>query len=423
MPELTANEMGRRPRVVRIIARLNTGGVAASLLVQEIHGLPGYDSTILSGRPEENEDEMHSLLPRLPFPVEYVSGLQRSIAPASDWRVVMRILARLREIGPDVIETHTAKAGLLGRLAAALYNRHRRSAGRRPARVIHYFHGHVFAGDYFARTKTLFFLRLERSLARRATDLIVVPCGQQADELATVYEVGHREQYRVVPYGIEVSDLADQAEHGRREFRRELGIGSDDVAVGIVGRLERVKNHALFIEGAALALKKLDADPGAGRVLFLIIGDGSLRPELEAQAREAGIGGHVRFLGNRHDRERFLPGLDLAVLTSRNEGYPVALLEALAVRKPVVATAVGGVTELIRHEETGVLVRSEAPAELADAIVALVRDPERRRRLGEAGHRFVLDNHDVRHMVAATCGLYDEILGHAQISFAREDVT
>lgn len=404
--ERTGNGQGR---VVRILARLNTGGVAGPVLTQAIHGIDGYEQVIVAGHVESNEEEMASLLRRLDREPYYVDALRRSISPRADLAAYHRITDLLSELEPQIVETHTAKAGLLGRLAVRRYNRGRRARGEAPAAVVHYFHGHIFRGDYFGPAKTAFFLWLERRLARTATTLIAVPCRQQALELSGEFRVGRPEQYRVVPYGVELDLFERDHERHRAAFREELGLARDTVAVGMVGRLEPVKNPAMFLDSAARLVAFHDRNGGRPDVAFLLIGDGDLRVELEARAERLGLGDRVRFLGVRHDRERFFAGLDVVALTSTNEGYPNVLLEAMASSRPVVATAAGGVKDLVRDEENGLLVDVGDVDGLTAALDRIVRDSALRRRMADAGRAFVRSEHDVEAMVSGAKAVYDEM--------------
>lgn len=401
---------GPEPRVLRLIARLNTGGAAAPLLMQGIHGLPGYSQVLVAGVPEENEVEMESLLGRMKNPVTYLEDLRRSISLPSDFRAVRKLVELYQRVEPDIIETHTAKAGLVGRIAAAEYNRRRRSERRTPAKVAHFFHGHIFRGDYFSSHKTRFFLQLERALARHATDMIWTPCQQQVDELAGEFRIGARSQYRVIRYGIEIDQLTRGQATNRQEFRSELGLGEDDVLIGLIGRLEAVKDPMMFLRGAANALDRLADESIGSRCRYVVIGDGTLRPELESEAARLGLQDRIQFLGTRQDRERFLAGVDVVALTSLNEGYPVALIEAMAFGKPVIGTGVGGVKELVRPEETGLLIDVGDHEMLGAAIAALLRDPPRMRRLGAGGRAFVQSSHDVVHMISDTQNAFAELL-------------
>src|SRR6185369_839805 len=184
-------------------------------------------------------------------------------------------------------------------------------------------------------------LTIERMLARLVTDRIVVITEQQRREINEVFRVGRANQFTVIPLGIDLSIYADWQQR-REQFRHELNADADTILVGIVGRLTEIKNHELFIRAAGHFRKSAQS-----RVKFLIIGDGHLRPQLERQVEESGLGGDVLFLGSRDDPENFYPALDVLALTSRNEGTPLSVIEAMANARAVVATLVGGVADLL----------------------------------------------------------------------------
>src|SRR5712692_9401499 len=190
--------------------------------------------------------------------------------------------------------------------------------------------------------KTRVFLGIERLLARLATDRIIVVSTQQLREINEQFRVGRREQFAVIPLGIDTSAFADWQER-RPRLRAELKVSESEVLVGIVGRLTRVKNHALFLRAGAACRTLVKPR----RVRFVIIGDGKLRPELETQAKSLSLSDDVSFLGTRNDPENFYPALDIVALTSLNEGTPLTLIEAMANARPVIATEVGGVVDLL----------------------------------------------------------------------------
>ncbi len=217
------------------------------------------------------------------------------------------------------------------------------------------------------------------------------------------YGVGRPGQITVLPLGLDLGRFL-RSEARRGEFRRELGLDDGRPLIGIVARLVPIKRHEDFIAASALVLAR---HPEAR---FLVIGDGERRTELEALTGRCGLSERVRFLGWRHDLDRIYVDLDVVVLTSANEGSPVSLIEAMAAARPVVATAVGGVPDLVEHGVTGWLTPSGDPSSLADAIATLLADPERRRAMGTAGRKRVADGYGVDRLVSDVERLYTDLM-------------
>jgi glycosyltransferase involved in cell wall biosynthesis len=305
-------------RVARIITRLNVGGpsIQAMELSERLTGR-GFDTLLVHGRLGEGEGDMRYLLSDAAR-VRQISTLQRAIAPIDDARTLARLVRLLGEFQPHIVHTHMAKAGTLGRIAAAIYNRTR---GRRaPARVVHTYHGHVL-DSYFSPARTRVFIGIERRLAG-VTDAIVAISPEIRHELLDEHGIGAVGQYRVIPLGFELAALASIDDTARRAARADLDLPPGAHVVSTVGRLTAIKDHRLFLETAQLIAR---ADPDA---LFLITGDGELRKELEKAAADLGIGGRTRFLGWRRDLATIYGATDVFLLTSRNEGTPVALIES-----------------------------------------------------------------------------------------------
>jgi glycosyltransferase involved in cell wall biosynthesis len=266
----------------------------------------------------------------------------------------------------------------------------------------------------------------------RVTDRVVVISPQQLDEINRRFRVGRREQFRVIPLGLDTRAFDDWAAR-RQMLRREWDAGDREVLVGIVGRLTEVKNHHLFLDTAALFKKRRASEAGAGgsthdaagRVRFVVVGDGHLRAELEGHARALGLQDDVIFAGLRDDPENFYPALDVVALTSRNEGTPLTLIEAMANARPTIATAVGGVVDLLggvvewelrrSHPwqtcERGVQVRPGDAEAFADALAHLVADEVLRKALGERGREYVGREYSVERLVSDVLGLYEELAG------------
>jgi glycosyltransferase involved in cell wall biosynthesis len=415
---------GSRVRVVRVTTRLNVGGPARHVawLTAGLRAA-GYDAVLVTGTVPPGEGDLSSFARAQGVQPVGIPQMSREISPkdaVTIWKLY-RLFVRLR---PDIVHTHTAKAGTVGRLAGLLYRWLTPAAlwGRpRRCRLVHTYHGHVFH-SYFGTWKTRFILGVEKLLARLTTDRIVVISSQQFRDIHQRFGVGRAEQFAVIPLGLDLRPFADgSARRGR--VRAELGAGEDEILVGIVGRLTEVKNHRLFLQAAA-QFKKQFATPGSRRVRFVIIGDGHLRPQLEEQARGLSLGGDLLFLGLRGDPENFYPALDVVALTSRNEGTPLTLIEALANARAVVATDVGGVVDLLGSPvvepdgsgsgyvvcERGVLVRPDDATAFCRGLFRLTEDATLRDNLGRNGRRCVENNYSKERLVSNVVGLYRELL-------------
>jgi glycosyltransferase involved in cell wall biosynthesis len=383
-------------RVVRIITRLNIGGPAIQAMeLSSRLGPRGIETVLVHGRLGDGEGGMaYRLDPQVD--ARYVESLRRPLAPMHDAAAVARLAGILRDVRPDVVHTHMAKAGTLGRAAAAIYNR---TAGRgAPARVVHTYHGHVLEG-YFGSRAAAFFTWTERRLAR-VTDAIVAISPRIRTELADEFRIGRPDQYRVVPLGFDLAPFAAIDDEARAAARATLGIAADAHVVTTVGRLTPIKQHGLFLEAA----RRL-AD-GDARTVFLIAGDGELGRDLEIRARSLGIADRVRFLGWRRDLAVLYAATDVFLLTSRNEGTPVALIESLAAGVPGVSTEVGGVRDVIDSDEVGLLAPFGDAAALAAHAAALLADAPRRRRMGERGRASVVARYHIDRLVDDIEALY-----------------
>jgi glycosyltransferase involved in cell wall biosynthesis len=318
-----------------------------------------------------------------------IPSLGREISPKSDLQTLRQVLRLMRREKPHIVHTHTAKAGFVGRLAARI--------ARVPV-VVHTFHGNVFKG-YFSPRKTKLFIAIEKNLAR-STDAIIVLSEQQRDEILGL-GIGRPEQYRVIPLGLDLSPFL-QSENLRGQLRQELQVGEAPL-IGIVARLVPIKAIHLLLEAAVQVLK---THPQA---VFLIVGDGELRTELEQQARNLDIQNNVRFLGFRSDLPRLYADFDVSVLCSLNEGLPVAVIESLASARPVVATNVGGVADLIKHQETGWLCPSQDVNALAEGIRFVLEDPTQAAQWGKAGRERVYPSLDIARLCSDLEKLYLEL--------------
>lgn len=388
-------------KIVRIIARLNVGGPARHV-VWLTSGLEaaGYRTLLVTGTVPPGEEDMSYFADEADVKPLYIPEMSREISlkdAVTTWKL-FRLLLRER---PDIVHTHTAKAGTVGRVAGLFYRWLTPGVliGRpRQCKFVHTYHGHVFHG-YYGRLKTGVFLAIERLLATVVTDRLVVVSEQQRDEIGRIFGVGRADQICVIRLGLDLNVFSNYAAR-RGRFRDELGVDDETVLVGIVGRLTEIKNHEMFLESVA----RVNRD----RAKFVIVGDGSLRASLEAKARSLGIEKDVIFAGNRKDPENFYPALDIVALTSRNEGTPLTLIEAMANARPVIATLVGGVVDLV-GDGRGVGITVDNVDAFAAGLGTLIKDKMLRDKLGRSGFEFVQKNYRKERLFEDIQNLYSEL--------------
>jgi glycosyltransferase involved in cell wall biosynthesis len=296
-------------RVLRLIARLNVGGPARHVVwLSEGLTAAGIETLLVTGTVPAGEEDMSGFASARGVAPLVLPSMSRELSPRdllTIWQL-WRLMLRFR---PDVVHTHTAKAGAVGRIAGLLY---RLTPGRRKVGFVHTYHGHVFH-SYYGALKTRFFLTIERMLARLNTDRIVVLSEQQLREIRDDFRVGRENQFSIVPLGLDFDDL-----RGGKSLRAELGIAPEETIVGIVGRVTAIKNHDLFLRVSSRL---------HGLARFVVFGDGGDREALERRADD------VLFAGTRSAGEIYATA-DVIALTSRNEGTPLALIEAMALGKP-----------------------------------------------------------------------------------------
>lgn len=385
-------------RVLRVIARLNVGGPAIQVVNLSRRLTPlGYATVLLRGRLGPAEGSMDHLAAELGVVPIDLPGLRRELG-LHDLRALWSMCRWLSRYRPDVLHTHTAKAGAIGRLAALVL------AGRRPPVVIHTFHGHVFEGEFSSGVSRLFAF-VERLLARGTTRIVAVSSEIRQDLIDL--RVAPAEKVQVLPLGFDLDRFvrsdAEREEIGRHT-RARLGIPDGKLVVTVIARVVKVKRIDRFLAMATeLAAERDD-------VHFVIVGDGDRRAELQASADARRLGDRVTWAGFERDVASLCFASDIVVLSSDNEGTPVSLIEAHAAGRPAVCTRAGGVAAVIVNGTTGFVVPKDAGA-LAAAVRTLLDDPQMRRRFGEAGRRHVLERFSVERLVADIDELYSRLLG------------
>ena len=362
-------------KIVRIIARLNVGGPARHVALLD-SGLRqrGHQTQLAFGALDAGEGSLEAAAVHAGIPMMRIEGLGRSINALSDLRALLALVRLLYREQPDVVHTHTAKAGTLGRLAALVYNATRRR-GRR-ALVVHTFHGHVFEGYFSERVNRL--IRATERVLARITDVVITISPRQRYDIVERFAVARDQQVVVVPLGLDLDALLALPPDAPT-MRAAIGASSDDIIVGYVGRMVPVKDVPLLIRAFAQASRDVPS------LRLLLAGDGPNRSEAEALAAELGRAERVHFIGWTDDLQRFYATIDVFALTSLNEGTPVAGIEAMAAGKPVVATAVGGVPDVVDSGTTGTLIPPGSADAFSRSLVDLARRPDERRRMGAAG--------------------------------------
>lgn len=368
-------------KIAQVITRLNVGGpaVIAILLARELRDR-GYPTLLLAGQVPPGERSMAYLADSCGVEPLPITAMSRSIAFLDDLQALYRLVRIFRRERPDIVHTHTAKAGTLGRVAAIL-------AGV-PIRV-HTFHGHVFHG-YFSPAVTRLFIAIERMLARK-TDRIIAVSETQRAELADIYRIAESEKITAVNLGFDAKPFLDISCRSG-QMRSAMGCLENQLLVGWAGRLTAIKNPALLVQTARIVAS---FQP---HVRFAVIGEGELQHELQRQVDEDGLTDAVTLVGHRADMAEVYADLDLVLLTSRNEGTPMVLLEAMASGKPFVATGVGGIRDLMVGDfkqvggfkvfANGILAPEDADV-LADAVRFLAADAGLRASMGARGRKFV----------------------------------
>ncbi|BCS34706.1 glycosyl transferase family 1 [Luteitalea sp. TBR-22] len=385
-------------RILRIIARLNVGGPAihATLLTDRLDP-SRYRTTLVTGTEAASEGNYLALHGRSSARLVQVPDLGRELSGARDVGSLRALVSLIRRERPHIVHTHAAKAGALGRVAAALC--------RVPV-VVHTYHGHVLRG-YFSPRKEQVFRGIERGLAR-VTDELVAVTPRVRQELLDM-GIGRPESFSVVPLGFDLDQFEDASTH-RGELRRELGLAPDVPLAGIVARLVPIKAHEVFVAAARL----LHAE--RPDMHFVVVGDGERRQELERLVTEAGLQAVTHLLGWRADLARIYADLDVVTLTSRNEGSPVALIEAMACGRPVVSTRVGGVPDVVEHGVTGWLVDMDDAAALARTVLDVLAEPSRAALVARAGREHVKATYGAGRLVADIDALYTRLLARKGVA-------
>ncbi len=392
------------PKVLRIINRLNLGGPTYNAAYLTKYLAPDFETMLLSGMKDDSEASSEFIVEKMQIEPKYLKKMHRSLNPFKDRDTYKEIRQVIRDFKPDIVHTHAAKAGAVGRYAAIKEN---------VPVILHTFHGHVFH-SYFNPAKTRVFLEIERYLAKRSTKIIAIS-DIQKHELVNIHKVCKPEKAVVIPLGFDLERFGIDSDSKRSSFRQQYQVSDDEVTIGIIGRLVPIKNHEMFLKAL-----KLVADKSQKKIRAFIIGDGELRQHLEDIAKELSIPFSTE-KSQVHDKllcftswmkevDIALAGLDLIAMTSFNEGTPVSLIEASAACKPIVTTDVGGIRDVVLENENALIVKSDDHLSLADKLLKLVADSSLRNEMGLKGKDNAMKKFSRQRLVEDMRKLYTELL-------------
>lgn len=388
------------PKVLRIINRLNIGGPTYNVAYLTRFMQPEYETLLVAGTKLDDEESSDYILEKLGISSRQVSEMKREINISSDWKAYKELKKIIKEFKPDIVHTHAAKSGTLGRLAAIHC--------KVPV-IVHTFHGHVFH-SYFSPLKTKIFLAIERYLASRCSAIVAIS-DLQKKELCYDFKVCSPDKTVVIPLGFDLDRFTEDIIEKRKTFREKYLL-DEEIAIGIIGRFAPIKNHELFLQ----SFKKLTQQTNK-KVVAVLVGDGDDRTKLENLCSELGLTygngkkkTQVIFTSWIKEIDVALAGLDIVAMTSLNEGTPVSLIEAQAAGKPIVSTNVGGIENVVLPNETALLSESGDADAFAKNLLQLVNDKELRKRFSEKGWAHVKEKFHYSRLVSDMKVLYQRLL-------------
>jgi glycosyltransferase involved in cell wall biosynthesis len=363
-------------KILRIINRFNLGGPTynAAYLTKYLEG--EYETLLIGGNHEKNEKSSMHILEDLGIKPIIIPEMQRSINPLLDRIALKKIKEIIEDFKPDIIHTHAAKAGALGRKAA--YN-----AGVK--QIYHTFHGHVFH-SYFSKIKTNIYKKIERDLAKKTTKIIAISPIQK-EELSKVHKICKPEKIEVIPLGFDLSKFYKNKEAKREKFRKKWRIKDSEVAIGIIGRLVPIKNHLFFIKAINQVLSSCSIP-----IRFFIVGDGEEKENIIEYINEFKINystddkvATIQLTSWIKEIDEVNAGMDIICLCSLNEGTPVSLIEAQASGNPIVTTRTGGIENIVIENKTALISEINNLNLFVENLITFISSKEKRKQFTELG--------------------------------------
>jgi len=381
-----------RIKILRIQSRICIGGPAIHTeLLSRFLPSQKYKTILLGGALEPNESSKFLQIKNNGVDIRIVRSMRREPNIWRDLYAIFDIYKIIKTERPDIVHTHTAKAGTVGRIAAWL-------AGV-PV-IIHTFHGHTFE-NYFGQIKSKLFIFIERLLATLTDQIIAISPSQKAD-LAEKFKIAPGGKITIIRLGFELDRFLSINKNGG--LKRKLSIPDDRFVLGIIGRMVPIKNHLMALK---VLRNLLDQNVKAH---LCIVGGGTETARIKGWVRDMALDSNVSFLGWIEEIEQIYAGIDALLLTSLNEGTPVALIEAMASSVPVIATKVGGVVDVLTHGETGLLCKTNDSNQMADYVKKLIIEKSFANALSINAKKAVIGNYSYSRLIGEMDNLYQTLL-------------
>ena len=363
-------------KILRIINRFNLGGPTYNAAYLTKYLEPDYETLLIGGQHDESEKSSMHILDNLSLKPIIIPEMQRSLNPYKDHIAFKKIQNIIKEFKPDIVHTHAAKAGALGRRAAYKMG---------VKQIYHTFHGHVFH-SYFGSFKTRIFKEIEKNLAKKSTKIIAISEIQKR-ELSEIHKICPEKKIEVIPLGFDLERFNRDKDSKRKEFRKKWNLKENEIAIGIIGRLVPIKNHTFFIDAIQEVLKKSEFP-----VRAFIVGDGEEKQNIVNYIKNKNLDFSLDYNPATFqltswikEIDRVNSGMDIICLTSLNEGTPVSLIEAQASGKPIVSTKTGGIENIVLENKTALLSEKNDLHNFSKNLLSLVNDSNKRKLLSKFG--------------------------------------
>jgi len=387
-------------KILRIINRFNLGGPTYNAAYLTKYLEPDYETLLIGGQHDESEKSSMHILENLGLKPIIIPEMQRSLNPYKDQIAFKKIQNIIKEFKPDIVHTHAAKAGALGRRAAYKMG---------VKQIYHTFHGHVFH-SYFGSFKTRIFKEIERNLAKKSTKIIAISEIQKS-ELSKIHKICPEKKIEVIPLGFDLERFNTDKDSKRKEFRKKWNLKENEIAIGIIGRLVPIKNHTFFIDAIQEVLKNSKVP-----IRAFIVGDGEEKQNIVNYIKNKNLDFSLNYdpatfqlTSWIKEIDKVNSGMDIICLTSLNEGTPVSLIEAQASGKPIVSTKTGGIENIVLENKTALLSEKNDLDNFSKNLLSLVNNSNKRKLFSKFGLEKSKDFH-YNQLVNNIKNLYEKIL-------------